>query len=137
MKSIFKTSLIASAVLALPGVALANQELLKLQDDPNQWVHPSGNYNGNRYSKLDQINAGNVNNLRVAWQFSTGVLRGHEGGPLVLGDVMYIHTPIPNIVFALDLNDQWPHHLALQSSRRWQVSWWSNPGSRHQRHVLR
>jgi len=105
MKSIFKTSLIASAVLALPGVALANQELLKLQDDPNQWVHPSGNYNGQRYSKLDQINAGNVNNLRVAWQFSTGVLRGHEGGPLVLGDVMYIHTPIPNIVFALDLND--------------------------------
>ena len=38
-------------------------------------------------------------------QFSTGVLRGHEGGPLVIGDTMYIHTPFPNIVFALDLND--------------------------------
>ena len=42
---------------------------------------------------------------RSAWTFSTGVLRGHEGGPLVIGDVMYIHTPFPNIVYALDLND--------------------------------
>ncbi|TIQ00588.1 MAG: PQQ-dependent dehydrogenase, methanol/ethanol family, partial [Mesorhizobium sp.] len=37
---------------------------------------------------------------------STGVLRGHEGGPLVIGDVMYIHTPFPNIVYALDLNNE-------------------------------
>jgi PQQ-dependent dehydrogenase (methanol/ethanol family) len=86
-------------------MALANQELLKLQADPNQWVMPSGNYSGTRYSALDQINKDNVKNLGLAWQFSTGVLRGHEGGPLVLGDVMYIVTPIPNIVYALDLND--------------------------------
>ena len=43
--------------------------------------------------------------LQPAWTFSTGVLRGHEGGPLVIGDVMYIVTPFPNIVYALDLND--------------------------------
>jgi alcohol dehydrogenase (cytochrome c) len=41
---------------------------------------------------------------QVAWTLSTGVLRGHEGGPLVVGDVMYVHTPFPNIVYALDLN---------------------------------
>jgi PQQ-dependent dehydrogenase (methanol/ethanol family) len=33
------------------------------------------------------------------------VLRGHEGGVLVLGDVLYVHTPFPNIVYALDLNN--------------------------------
>ena len=55
--------------------------------------------------KLDQINKDNVGDLQVAWTFSTGVLRGHEGGPLVIGDVMYVHTPFPNIVYALDLND--------------------------------
>ncbi len=66
---------------------------------------PSGNYSGTRYSPIDQINKSNVNQLDLAWQFSTGVLRGHEGGPLVVGDVMYIVTPIPNIVYALDLND--------------------------------
>ena len=39
------------------------------------------------------------------WTFSTGVLRGHEGGPLVIGDIMYVHTPFPNIVYALSLKD--------------------------------
>ena len=47
------------------------------------------------------------------WTFSTGVLRGHEGGPLVIGDVMYVHTPFPNNVYALDLNEngqiQWKY----------------------------
>ena len=47
----------------------------------------------------------NVKNLRPVWTFSTGVLRGHEGGPLVIGDVMYLSTPFPNNVFALDLNN--------------------------------
>ena len=49
--------------------------------------------------------AANVSKLAPAWTFSTGVLRGHEGAPLVIGDVMYVHTPFPNIVYALDLNN--------------------------------
>ncbi|KQP03501.1 methanol dehydrogenase [Methylobacterium sp. Leaf99] len=57
-----------------------------------------------RYSPLDGITAGNVARLQVAWTFSTGVLRGHEGAPLVVGAVMYLHTPFPNIVYALDLD---------------------------------
>lgn len=94
------------AVLAVPsGFAVANDELIKLQTDPNQWVMPAANYSGTRYSALNQINKDNVKNLRVAWTFSTGVLRGHEGGPLVIGDVMYVHAPFPNTVFALDLNE--------------------------------
>ena len=43
--------------------------------------------------------------MHPVWSFSTGVLRGHEGAPLVIGDVMYVHTPFPNIVFALDLKN--------------------------------
>ena len=65
---------------------------------------PTGNYANWRYSELDQITKDNVKNLQVAWTFSTGVLRGHEGGPLVIGNVMYLHTPFPNNVYALDLN---------------------------------
>jgi PQQ-dependent dehydrogenase (methanol/ethanol family) len=84
--------------------ALANDELLKLQKDPKQWVMPLGNYAGNRYSGLDQITSKNVKDLQVAWTFSTGVLRGHEGGPLVIGNMMYVHAPFPNTVFALDLS---------------------------------
>jgi PQQ-dependent dehydrogenase (methanol/ethanol family) len=55
---------------------------------------------------LDQINTKNVSNLKVAWTFSTGVLRGHEGSPLVVGNTMYLHTPFPNIVYALNLDDE-------------------------------
>ena len=40
------------------------------------------------------------------WTFSTGVLRGHEGAPLVVGGVIYVHTPFPNIVYALDLDHE-------------------------------
>src|SRR5262249_41126640 len=84
--------------------ASANDALISLSKDPNQWVMPAGNYANTRYSELNQINKDNAKNLRPLWTFSTGVLRGHEGGVLVVGDVMYLHTPFPNNVFALDLN---------------------------------
>ena len=79
--------------------------LQKLASDAKNWAMPTGDYANTRYSKLNQINKDNVKNLQVKWTFSTGVLRGHEGGPLVIGDVMYVHTPFPNIVYALDLNN--------------------------------
>jgi PQQ-dependent dehydrogenase (methanol/ethanol family) len=84
--------------------AHANDELLKWEKDPSQWVMPTGDYANHRYSSLSQINAGNVAKMHPVWSFSTGVLRGHEGAPLVVGDVMYVHTPFPNDVYALDLN---------------------------------
>jgi len=92
--------------LIVPGTSTGNDELMKLMDDPNNWAIANGNYAATRYSQLDQINGKNVGDLRVAWTFSTGVLRGHEGGPLVIGDTLYVHTPFPNKVFAIDLNDQ-------------------------------
>ncbi|WP_332455443.1 PQQ-dependent dehydrogenase, methanol/ethanol family [Granulibacter bethesdensis] len=69
------------------------------------WPHPLGGDHAWRYSALTQINRQTVKHLRPVWSFSTGVLRGHEGGPLVVGDTMYVHTPFPNRLFALDLND--------------------------------
>jgi lanthanide-dependent methanol dehydrogenase len=98
--------LMASAAIAFAGTASANDNQLQLQEDPTLWPAALGNYHGHRYSTLDQINRDNVSDLRVAWQFSTGVLRGHEGGPLYVGDGrLYIHTPFPNKIFALDMND--------------------------------
>ena len=64
---------------------------------------PAKNYPSTRYSGLDQINTGNVKELKVAWTFSTGVNRGQEAAPLVVGDTMYVVTPYPNILYALDL----------------------------------
>ncbi len=62
-------------------------------------------YANNRYSGLDQINTVNAGSLKLAWSFSTGVLRGHEAAPLVVGDTMYYVTPFPNILYALDLKN--------------------------------
>jgi alcohol dehydrogenase (cytochrome c) len=104
MKRLFASVLSVSA-LALSTSAFANESVLKGSHDPKQWVIQAGGYDNNRYSKLDQINESNVGKLAPAWSFSTGVLRGHEGSPLVVGDVMYVHTPFPNIVYALDLNN--------------------------------
>src|SRR5216683_1877077 len=97
--------LAAIVVGGMTSVASANNELLKLEKDANQWVMPTGDYANHRYSTLNQINKDNVKDLRPAWTFSTGVLRGHEGAPLVIGNVMYVHTPFPNYVYALDLNN--------------------------------
>jgi lanthanide-dependent methanol dehydrogenase len=106
MKTHWRSFLLAGSALVLSAsYAGANDELLKLQKDPNQWVMPTGDYSNHRYSALDQINKDNAKNLRPTWTFSTGVLRGHEGGPLVVGNVMYVHTPFPNNVYALDLNE--------------------------------
>jgi len=82
----------------------AGQNLLQLEDNPADWPMPAKNYAGTRFSGLKQITAGNVKNLTMAWTFSTGVLRGHEAAPLVIGDTMYVITPWPDIVYALDLS---------------------------------
>lgn len=104
-RTLLGCTMLLGAAIAFGGPALANDELQKLQGDANQWVMPTGNYANQRYSALDQINATNASKLHPVWSFSTGVLRGHEGGPLVIGNTMYVHTPFPNNVFALDLND--------------------------------
>jgi PQQ-dependent dehydrogenase (methanol/ethanol family) len=64
---------------------------------------PAKNYASTRFSGLDQVNAGNVGQLKVAFTFSTGVPKGQESAPLVVGGVMYVVTPYPNYLFALDL----------------------------------
>ena len=100
-----RVALLAAAATAVAGVAGANDDVLQATADASNWATQLGNYQGHRYSALDEINTGNVGDLQVKWTFSTGVLRGHEGGPLVVGDTMYVHTPFPNFVYALDLND--------------------------------
>jgi lanthanide-dependent methanol dehydrogenase len=73
------------------------------EQEDGQWPMPAKNYASTRFSGLNEINSGNAQNLKLAWTFSTGVLRGHEAAPIVVNNTMYIVTPYPNIVYALDL----------------------------------
>jgi PQQ-dependent dehydrogenase (methanol/ethanol family) len=91
------------ATLLAIGSVQANDELVTLQNDPNQFVMPNANYAATNFSPLDRINTTNVQNLEVKWTFQTGVLDSTEAQPLVIGNTMYIMTPKPNAVIALDL----------------------------------
>lgn len=79
-----------------------------------EWTITGYDYGLSRFSPLKQITTANVANLKAAWTFSTGTLRGHEGNPLVIGNVMYVHSSFPNKVYALDLSKEgapqiWSH----------------------------
>jgi lanthanide-dependent methanol dehydrogenase len=71
--------------------------------EDGQWTMPAKDYASTRFSGLNEINTANVANLKVAFTFSTGVNKGHEAAPIVVGDTMYVVTPFPNDLYALDL----------------------------------
>src|ERR687888_735232 len=71
--------------------------------DDGQWRMAPKDYANLRYSELDQITPENIKNLHVVFTFSTGVTQGHEAAPLVVDKTMYIVTPYPNYLYALDL----------------------------------
>ncbi len=107
-RSVFRSLAVnASLLCALtPVAALANADVEKNIANPNNWAMQAGDMFNQRHSKLKQINTKNVGKMQVAWTFSTGVLRGHEGSPLVVDGVMYLHSPFPNKVFAVELDTQ-------------------------------
>jgi alcohol dehydrogenase (cytochrome c) len=67
---------------------------------------PGKDYASTRFSGLSQISPRNASRLRPVWSFSTGVLGGHEGQPLVVDKTMYVVTPYPNVVYAFDLTKE-------------------------------
>ena len=71
--------------------------------EDGEWRIPAKDFSATRFSGLAEINTTNVARLQPAFTFSTGVLRGHEAVPIVAGNTMYVVTPHPNILFALDL----------------------------------
>jgi PQQ-dependent dehydrogenase (methanol/ethanol family) len=89
--------------------------------EDGQWPVPAKNYASTRYSGLDEINGSNVGKLQVAFSFATGVNRGQESAPIVVGNTMYLVAPYPNILYALDLTKpgapvKWQYNPAPDSN---------------------
>ncbi|QJD29277.1 methanol/ethanol family PQQ-dependent dehydrogenase [Methylococcus geothermalis] len=101
----FGGSVLAMGAMLAAQSSHANPELDRLSKDDRNWVMQTKDYSATHFSRLTEINSHNVKNLKVAWTMSTGTLHGHEGAPLVVDGIMYIHTPFPNNVYAVDLND--------------------------------
>ncbi len=93
------------AILLLTACLVAPRSTVAQRANPERsdWGWPGGDPSLTRYSPLDQITRENVAGLRPVWTFSTGVSGGAAGNPLVVGTMLYLLTPWPNQVVALDL----------------------------------
>ena len=87
------------AALALAGASSG----AVAQGAGDQWTVPAGTVQGTRYSTLTGIDTSNVSRLVEEFRVATGTVASHEGQPLVVGDTMYVVTPWPNLLIALDL----------------------------------
>ncbi len=92
-------------ILVLPLLPALLPEAVPAQT-PGQWPLPAHDYTATRYSTLSQISTANASRLQPVWNFSTGVLGGHEGSPLVVNNTMYVVTPWPDVLYAFDLTKE-------------------------------
>jgi lanthanide-dependent methanol dehydrogenase len=72
--------------------------------DDGEWPMPARDFASTRFSPLAEIKADNAGRLELAFSFSTGIDKGHEAAPVIVGSTMYVVTPYPNVVYAFDLS---------------------------------
>jgi len=68
----------------------------------NDWLNYGLDYGETRYSKLNQVNDGNVKNLGLKWSYNLESIRGVESTPLVVDGIMYV-TASWSVVHAVDV----------------------------------
>ncbi|HWC63413.1 MAG TPA: hypothetical protein VG501_07310, partial [Rhizomicrobium sp.] len=68
--------------------------------DPNDWIMMRGNYQGWGFSKLNQVNKGNVKNLQMVWSrlMEPGI---NEATPIVYKGIMFLGNP-NDVIQAID-----------------------------------
>ncbi len=88
---------------ALPEtVPVSFERILEGREAPDDWLTYSGDYDGKRYSVLDEIDRTNAGSLNLKWMYQTaGVDAYLETSPIVNDGVMYA-TVSPGSVLALD-----------------------------------
>ena len=117
MTSVYRASL---STISLFAVLIAISATVRAADD-GQWTMPGKNYSSTRYSELAEITSDNAKGLHPVWTFSTGVLGGHQGQPLVVNNTMFVVTPYPNVLYAFDLTKEgyplkWKYRPAVSSN---------------------
>ncbi|MEJ6022060.1 methanol/ethanol family PQQ-dependent dehydrogenase [Ramlibacter sp. PS4R-6] len=108
------------AAVLLASVAVA--QVPAAAPDDGAWVMPGRNHAGTRFSPLAQVTAANAGQLKLAFSMPTGIHKGHEAATIVAEDTMFIVTPYPNAVIALDLTKP-------GASVKWRFEAKPDPGS--------
>ena len=98
----------SSAVLALAAceqqkapASVDEARLVAADKEPGAWMSHGRTYSEQRYSPLEKINASNVKDVGLAWQFQLSTNRGVEVTPIVVDGVMYV-TSAWSPVYALN-----------------------------------
>ena len=112
---------VLAVVLTAHVVTPARAQSAPTSTEDGRWTMPGKDYSATRYSGLTEISPANAARLRPIWNFSTGVLRGHEGQPLVVNQTMYVVTPYPNVLYAFDLTKpdyplKWKYRPAVDAA---------------------
>ncbi|HYM75356.1 MAG TPA: PQQ-dependent dehydrogenase, methanol/ethanol family [Candidatus Dormibacteraeota bacterium] len=99
-----------------PSVVSVSSEDLLAQPVGANWTSYNGDYSGQRYSSLREINPQNVTKLRAAWIFHPGNSERLEATPVVVNGMMYVTSA--NDAFALDARTGrvvWHHQRPVSS----------------------
>jgi alcohol dehydrogenase (cytochrome c) len=99
-ESVLVVLLVFAVGLCPPFAAAQGLDRAALLEPPTDtWPTYNGDYSGRRYSTLDQINAGNINSLALAWVFQTRSTT-IKSTPLEVNGVLYFS--VPDNVWAVD-----------------------------------
>jgi PQQ-dependent dehydrogenase (methanol/ethanol family) len=112
LKSLRTVDLGKTARMRING-GLAYERIVNASREPHNWLTYFGDYQGQHYSRLKQINTLNVASLQTAWVFQpqgNGLL---QASPLVVDGVMYT-TAASNYAYALD---------AATGRKLWEFRW--------------
>ena len=99
----------------LGGCGVTFDRLRRADEEPGNWLMYSGQYHGRRFSRLDEIAGGNVQDLRLRWVRQFPTLIKVETSPLVVDGTMYVTLP-KNLAMALDAGTgsmDWPYEHPL------------------------
>src|ERR1700687_685677 len=77
--------------------SVTSERLVDAQKD-NGWLMYRRNYESTGYAPFDQINAGNVDKLKVAFDYQSNLSQGHEAAPVVNGSYMFVTTPMDHLI---------------------------------------
>ena len=83
------------------GDGVTFEQILNAESEPQNWLTYSGGYDSQRHTVLDQIDAGNVDELELKWVYQAESLEVFQTSPIVVDGIMYL-TEAPNTVVALD-----------------------------------
>jgi PQQ-dependent dehydrogenase (methanol/ethanol family) len=78
--------------------AIDQARLDNAAQDQDNWLTYGRTNDEQRYSPLEQINAGNIKDLSLAWALELDTARGQEGTPIVVDGVLYTSTAWSKVV---------------------------------------